>query len=226
MSPKGRPEGESIPERVSAEGSPVSPKGRPEGESAPKRVSAEGSPVSDQSTRRITVATAWLDGCSGCHMSFLDIDERLFELAAKVDIVYSPLVDAKVLPEQVDVGILEGSVSNEDDLEKARAFRKCCTLLVSLGDCAVNGNVPAMRNQFKLADVMDRAYRENVATHPVIPVAGVPKLLAPVRPVHDCVPVDVYVPGCPPRADAIWYVLSELIEGRRPDPATVTRFGA
>jgi NAD-reducing hydrogenase small subunit len=73
---------------------------------------------------------------------------------------------------------------------------------------------------------MDRAFRENVTTHPVIPVACVPKLLAPVRPVHDCVPVDVYVPGCPPRADAIWYVLSELIEGRTPDPATVTRFGA
>ena len=162
--------------------------------------------------KKLRIATAWLDGCSGCHMSFLDIDERLFALAEKVDIVYSPLVDAKSLPEAVDVGILEGSVSNEDDLEKARAFRKCCTLLVSLGDCAVNGNVPAMRNQFKLADVMDRAFRENVATHPVIPVA--------------CVPVDVCVPGCPPRADVIWHVLCELIEGRVPDPAAVTRFGA
>ena len=129
----------------------------------------------DARPERITVATAWLDGCSGCHMSFLDIDERLFELATKVDIVYSPLVDAKVLPEQVDVGILEGSVSTEDDLEKARAFRKRCTLLISLGDCAVNGNVPAMRNQFKLADVMDRAFRENVTTHPLIPVACVPE---------------------------------------------------
>jgi NAD-reducing hydrogenase small subunit len=182
--------------------------------------------MSDKGARRITVATAWLDGCSGCHMSFLDIDERLLELAQKVDIVYSPLVDAKTLPAQVDVGILEGSVSNEDDLAKAREFRKRCTLLVSLGDCAVNGNVPAMRNQFKLDEVMDRSYRENVTSHPVIPVVGVPRLLATVRPVHGCVPVDVYVPGCPPSADAIWYVLSELIEGRAPDAATVTRFGA
>jgi len=182
--------------------------------------------MSGTNAPRITVATAWLDGCSGCHMSFLDIDERLLELVQKVDIVYSPLVDAKVLPEAVDVGILEGSVSSEDDLEKAREFRKHCRILVSLGDCAVNGNVPAMRNPFKLADVMDRSYRENVTVHPVIPVVGVPALLPTVRPVHGCVPVDVFVPGCPPGADAIWQVLCDLIDGRVPEPTKVTRFGA
>lgn len=175
---------------------------------------------------RITVATTWLDGCSGCHMSFLDLDERLVELAQKIDIVYSPLVDNKELPQQVDVGILEGSISSEDDLEKARAFRKQCTLLVSLGDCAVTGNVPAMRNHFALADVMDRAYRENVTLQPQIPTRGVPALLETVKPIHGEVKVDVFVPGCPPSADAIWYVLSELIAGRMPDPSTVTRFGA
>ena len=179
-----------------------------------------------QSPRRVTVATAWLDGCSGCHMSFLDLDERLIDLAQKVDIVYSPLVDTKTLPEQVDVGILEGSISSDEDLHKAREFRKHCKLLISLGDCAVNGNVPAMRNQFKLADVMDRSYRENVTVHPVIPTVGVPTLLAQVKPIHGCVAVDVFVPGCPPSADAIWYVLNELIEGRTPDPSEVTRFGA
>jgi NAD-reducing hydrogenase small subunit len=178
------------------------------------------------SPARITVATAWLDGCSGCHMSFLDMDERLVELAQKVDIVYSPLVDAKSLPEQVDVGILEGSISTDDDLHKAKEFREHCTLLISLGDCAVNGNVPAMRNQFKLDAVMDRAYRENVTVHPVIPTVSVPALFPQVRPIHGCVEVDVFVPGCPPSADAIWYVLSELIEGRTPDPSEVTRFGA
>ena len=182
--------------------------------------------MNDDGARRITVATAWLDGCSGCHMSFLDIDERLLLLAEKVDVVYGPLVDAKALPETVDVGILEGSVSNEDDLEKAREFRKRCRLLVSLGDCAVNGNVPAMRNAFMLDQVLDRSYRENVSTHPVIPVACVPRLLPIVRPVHGCVPVDICVPGCPPQADAIWHVLTELYEGRVPDPTAVTRFGA
>ena len=159
-------------------------------------------------------------------MSLLDIDQRLVELARLVDVVYSPLVDAKSLPAQVDVGIIEGSVSTDEDLHKARLFREHCKILVSLGDCAVNGNVPAMRNPFKLDDVMERAYRENVTTHPVIPIVGVPKLLATVRPVHGCVPVDIFVPGCPPSADAIWYVLGELIAGRTPEPSTVTRFGA
>jgi NAD-reducing hydrogenase small subunit len=175
---------------------------------------------------KITVATAWLDGCSGCHMSFLDMDERLIELAQLVDIVHSPLVDTKTLPEQVDVGILEGSVSSEEDLHRAQTFRKHCKLLISLGDCAVNGNVPAMRNQYKLEAVLDRAYRENVSEHPAIPTVDVPALLRQVRPVHGCVDVDVFVPGCPPPADAIWYVLSELIAGRTPDPSEVTRFGA
>ncbi|EGV28269.1 Hydrogen dehydrogenase [Thiorhodococcus drewsii AZ1] len=175
---------------------------------------------------KITVATTWLDGCSGCHMSFLDMDERLIALADQIDIVYSPLVDTKELPEQVDVGILEGSISSDDDLEKAKEFRQHCKLLISLGDCAVNGNVPSMRNHFKLADVMDRAYRENVTLQPQIPVHGVPNLLGTVKPIHGVVAVDLFVPGCPPHADAIWYVLSELIEGRTPDPSQVTRFGA
>ena len=175
---------------------------------------------------RTTVATAWLDGCSGCHMSFLDMDERLIELIKRVDIVYSPLVDTKELPEQVDVGILEGSISNSDDLDKAKAFRKHCRLLISLGDCAVNGNVPAMRNPFKLEDVIDRAYRETVDLQPQTPTVGVPTLLQRVVPIHNVVPVDVFIPGCPPPADAIWYVLCELIEGRTPDPCKVTKFGA
>ena len=175
---------------------------------------------------KITVATAWLDGCSGCHMSFLDMDERLVDLAQKLDIVYSPLVDAKHLPEQVDVGILEGSISNEDDLRHAQEFRKHCKLLISLGDCAVTGNVPAMRNPFKLEVVLDRAYKETVDVKPQTPTVGLPALFRQVRPIHSCVVVDVFIPGCPPHADSIFYVLNELIEGRTPDPTKVTRFGA
>jgi len=177
-------------------------------------------------TKKITVATAWLDGCSGCHMSFLDIDERLFELAQKIEVVYSPLVDSKHLPDRVDVGILEGAVSNEEDLVKAREFRRHCKYLISLGDCAVTGNVPAMRNLFPLESVYVRAYQENVQCQPQRPNDGVPALLTTVQPVHGVVDVDLHVPGCPPTAETIWFVLCELIEGRIPDPSTVTRFGA
>lgn len=175
---------------------------------------------------RPTLATAWLDGCSGCHMSFLDMDERLIELVQQVEIVYSPLVDTKTLPERVDVGILEGSVSNEEDLHKAQDFRRHCDLLISLGDCAVNGNVPAMRNQFRLDAVFDQAFRATVDVNPQRPQNRVPALFEKVRPVHGVVDVDIFLPGCPPPADAIWHVLSELIAGRRPDPLSVSRFGA
>lgn len=177
-------------------------------------------------TRKITLATAWLDGCSGCHMSFLDLDERLIELVEKVEIVYSPIVDTKELPLHVDVGILEGAVSTEEDLAKTRQFRERCKFLISLGDCAVSGNVPLMRNTFDLDAIYDRAFVENVQANPGRPTEGVPLLLETVRPIHHAVHVDLFVQGCPPSADTIWYVLTELIAGRTPDPTQVTRFGA
>ncbi len=178
------------------------------------------------STAKVSLATAWLDGCSGCHMSLLDLDERLIELAQRADLVYSPIVDTKELPACVDVGILEGAVSTAADLKKARLFRERCKYLVSLGDCAVTGNVPSMRNTFPLKDVLDRAFIENVQAQPQHPITGVPALLQVVRPLHHVVPVDLFVPGCPPSADTIWYVLTELLAGRTPDPARVTHFGA
>ncbi|MGB9287045.1 MAG: hypothetical protein WCB59_23755, partial [Candidatus Sulfotelmatobacter sp.] len=115
------------------------------------------------------LATVWLDGCSGCHMSFLDMDERLLELAARVDLVYSPLVDAKEFPENVDLTLVEGAVSTEEDLHKIQIVRQRTTTLVSLGDCAVTANVPGMRNSFGVKAVCDRAYRENVTFDPGIP---------------------------------------------------------
>jgi NAD-reducing hydrogenase small subunit len=172
------------------------------------------------------LATVWLDGCSGCHMSFLDIDERMLALAERVDLVYSPLVDAKIFPEEVDITLVEGAVSNEDDLHKIQMVRAHTKILVSLGDCAVTANVPAMRNPFYTKEVYDRAYRENVTFDPGTPDQVVPRLLAFVRPVHEIVPVDVFVPGCPPSADVIFYVLTELLEGRAPDLSSRTRFGA
>jgi NAD-reducing hydrogenase small subunit len=173
-----------------------------------------------------TLATTWLDGCSGCHMSFLDLDQRLFQLAELVDVVFGPLVDAKVMPPEVDIGILEGAVSTAEDLEKAHMMRKHCKFLISLGDCAITANIPSMRNQYSLDEVLARAFEENVQAQPQIPTVSLPTLLDTVVPVHAVVPVDLFVPGCPPSADAIWFVITELLAGRVPNPSQVTRFGA
>lgn len=175
---------------------------------------------------KVKVATVWLDGCSGCHMSFLDMDERIIALAEKIELVYSPLVDNKVFPDQVDVTIVEGAVSSEDDLLKIKKVREHTKVLVALGDCAVTGNVPAMRNPFTVESVEHRAYFENAALQQQVPRGTVPKLLARVRPVHEVVSVDVYVPGCPPSADSIVFAVTELLEGRLPVLTDKTRFGA
>lgn len=175
---------------------------------------------------KLRLATVWLDGCSGCHMSFLDMDEALITLSEKADLVYSPLVDTKIYPDSVDVALVEGAVSSEEDLHKILLIRKHTKTLVSLGDCAVTANVPSMRNPFGVKAVCDRAYRENATLDAGVPDQVVPKLLDRVRPIHEVVPVDVFVPGCPPSADTIHFVLSELLEGRQPDLSSKTRFGA
>lgn len=175
---------------------------------------------------RKSLATVWLDGCSGCHMSFLDIDERLLALGELVDLVYSPLVDRKDFPEHVDITLIEGSVSSEGDLHKIQHVREHTGILISLGDCAVTGNVPSLRNSVGAQPVLQRAYLEPHLLNPQIPTEGVPGLLPVVRPVHSVVKVDVFVPGCPPSADTIFNALSELLAEQKPVLAGQTRFGA
>ena len=170
------------------------------------------------------VATVWLDGCSGCHMSLLDMDERLLDIFERADLVYSPLVDFKDYPEEVDVCLVEGAVSSEEDLHKIKMVRARTKTLVAFGDCAVTSNVPGMRNPIGVEPLLDRSYRENVTVNPQMPSKVVPRLLPTARPVHRVVTVDVFLPGCPPDADLIYCLLDDLLAGRVPDVAG-SRFG-
>ncbi len=173
-----------------------------------------------------SLATVWLDGCSGCHMSFLDMDERLLALAELVDVVYSPIVDTKEYPESVDIALVEGAIASVDDEKKIKKIRAHTKLLVAMGDCAITGNVPSMRNPMGPAAILDRAYIENADTQPQIPCVVVPRLLKVVRPIHEFVKVDVYLPGCPPSADTFHTALTALVTGEPLDIPALTRFGA
>lgn len=176
--------------------------------------------------RKLKLATVWLDGCSGCHMSFLDMDERLLELAEVVDLVYSPLVDTKEFPDEVDIALVEGAVASVDDEKKIRKIRAHSKTLVAMGDCAITGNVPSMRNPIGPEAILNRAYIENASAQQQIPCVVVPQLLKVVRPVHEFVPVDVFLPGCPPSADTFHTALVALITGGPLDIPALTRFGA
>lgn len=162
------------------------------------------------------IATVWLGGCSGCHMSFLDIDERILDVAKLADIVKSPVVDQKEFPE-ADITLVEGSVANEEHLEEIRHIREKSKILIAFGDCAVTGNVTSMRNHLSKETVLARSYLEVPTTEDgVIPNQEVAALLDRVRPLHEVVDIDYYLPGCPPSADLIFDVLFELLNDRKP----------
>jgi NAD-reducing hydrogenase small subunit len=168
---------------------------------------------------KLRLATVWLGGCSGCHMSFLDLDEWLIDLARRAELVFSPLMDAKDYPEGVDVALVEGAVASDEHEELAHALRARSRVVVSFGDCAVTGNVTALRNPLGTAlEVLRPVYLENGDHNARIPDdrAVMPVLLDRVRPLHQVIPVDFYLPGCPPPADRIRAVLEALLAGRQP----------
>lgn len=169
---------------------------------------------------KIKFATVWLAGCSGCHMSFLDLDEWLLELAQHVEVVYSPVgCDLKDYPEQVDLCLVEGAVANEENLELAYKVRRNTKTVISFGDCAVSANVPAMRNMLGGSEpVLKRGYLElsdDTAKLPNEP-GIVPELLEQVLPLHQVIPIDIFLPGCPPPADRIRAALDALVKGETP----------
>jgi NAD-reducing hydrogenase small subunit len=159
-------------------------------------------------------------------MSFLDQDELLVDLAKKIELVYSPIVDVKVFPENVDVTLIEGAVANEEQQSLLKEARGKTKILISLGDCAVTGNVTALRNAWKDSDnaVLERAFIETAEVNPQVPT-DVPKLLRKVHPLHEVVRVDYFIPGCPPPAGLINYVLTELLSGRIPNMEGRSKYG-
>jgi NAD-reducing hydrogenase small subunit len=172
------------------------------------------------------IATAWLAGCAGCHMSFLDIDEKILDVVKLVDITASPITDFKEY-EQVDVGIIEGAVNTTKDEAVLRDLRAHCKILMAWGDCACYGGLPAARNPIDKADCLRRAYIETESTvHGKIPSSDeIPRLLDKVKPANHVVKVDCFVPGCPPDASQIFNALVELLNGRIPVvPANTMRF--
>ncbi len=176
---------------------------------------------------KLSLATCSLAGCFGCHMSFLDADERLVGLLQRVRLDRSPLTDQKHCAPQVDIGLVEGGIANQDNLDTLLEFRRSCRILVAVGACALSGGVPALRNRLSLQECLDTAYCHGVGVvNPQIPSdPEIPLLLAQVHPIESAVAVDYVLPGCPPPADAFLELLNALLEGRQPQlPAEWRRF--
>lgn len=176
---------------------------------------------------RLKIATTSLAGCFGCHMSFLDIDERFKELCEIAEFDRSPLTDIKKIRGQVDVALIEGGVCNSENVEVLRSFRAQSRFLVAVGACAINGGIPAMRNHLSLEECLETAYLEAPGIEsPMIPNdPELPLLLDQVHPIHEIVRVDYALPGCPPSADVFWHFLMDIAAGREPMlPHALIRF--
>ncbi|HOJ02956.1 MAG TPA: NADP oxidoreductase [Bacteroidota bacterium] len=167
------------------------------------------------------IATTSLAGCFGCHMSILDIDDRILQLVELVDFDKSPINDIKEFTGQCLVGLVEGGCANEENVRVLQEFRKHCTILISVGDCAINGGLPAMRNTMPLIECLEEAYLNGPSVHnPSGQIPNdpeIPLLLNKVYPCHEVVKMDYHLPGCPPSAETIWQALVALLNNKPMD---------
>lgn len=173
--------------------------------------------MSDTAKKKLRVATTSLAGCFGCHMSFLDIDERLFDLVEVVEFDRSPLTDIKTVGE-CDIGLIEGGLCNAENVHILREFRQHCKILIAVGACAINGGLPAQRNHLPLAAILEEVYHHcpGIDNGQIPADPELPLLLNQVYPIHEVVKVDYFLPGCPPSGDTIWKALTDLLAGRTP----------
>ncbi len=161
------------------------------------------------------IATVSLAGCFGCHMSMLDLDLGILDLVELVEFNKSPLTDIKHFTKKVDVGIIEGGCCNSENVAVLREFRRKCDILVSIGECAIWGGLPAMRNTVPLKECLEEAYlhsftSENEAA--IIPNhEDIPKILDKVYACNEVVDIDYFIPGCPPSANHIWKVVKNIL---------------
>ncbi len=167
--------------------------------------------------RKIRLATVWLGGCSGCNMSFLDLGELLIDLSERAELVYGPFTDIKEFPEEVDIAVVEGSLNNTENLELYRKIRQRTKLVVSFGDCAVTGNVSSLRNVLTPEEALAHSYGRDVGAPPFGNEASqvLPQLLPKSYPLHHVLPVDAFIPGCPPDPERTWPALLALMEGKQ-----------
>lgn len=172
-------------------------------------------------TDKVSLATTWLQGCSGCHMSLLDLHQHLLEIVHRVDIRYSPVMDVKKVPE-VTIGLVEGAVANEENEAMLRTFREKCQVLVAFGTCACTGGISGLRNLDTRERALTCGYIETPTTvNGRVPAdSALPALKPTVQALHQVVPVDYFIPGCPPLPDVIQEALEALVDGRSPQHQT------
>ncbi len=179
---------------------------------------------------KIRISTISLCGCWGCTLSILDLDERIVPLLDRITIVRSSLTDLKRITGRCAVGFVEGGVANEENIETLEHFREHCDVLISVGACANWGGVPALRNPIGLGPCLAEAYLDSPTAvpgdRPTIPLhPEIPRLTDRVHPCHEVVPMDYFLPGCPPDGDAVFAVLNDLAHGRPVDlPRSLTHF--
>jgi len=184
-----------------------------------KRTKPDLPKLDKKAGEKVTIATCSLAGCFGCHMSLLDIDERIVELVDHVQFDRSPINDIKECSTDIDIGLIEGAVCNTENIETLREFRESCKIIVAVGACAIGGGVPALRNGIDVRELLEAVYVNGVGVeNPQIPTdKELPHILERVSPMHEVVKVDFFLPGCPPPADAFWHMLNDILAGRQPD---------